>query len=338
MDIQAIEKIETSLKEKADHQIEKGIWDPYSSQWNRASELGTDCDTFHALVRMKGNIRPRATVAREKVFRRGREWETPNIRLLQDAGIDLKDRIGMYEWPAFLIRGKLDSWVSVPELGDYNIPFEIKTCSPNVFRSVRDHREQRLSLTRSKFSWIRKYPGQLQVYMLQMGVEWGLWFFFDVVSGDYFFWLIPLDLEYSEVLLQRAERANKNVKEATIPKPEYKDICDKCDFALCYCYPDKDFGPGWDLVVDDDLEARVKRFISLDKDYREYTGLKKDLIGDGKKPGLLYGRNMIIGDCRVKSSERKSVWYAVPDKVKAPYKRETKYFITDIEELQGGGE
>jgi len=338
MDIQAIEKIETELKAKADHQIEKGIWAQRSSEWNRASELGLDCDTFHVLVRTKGDIRPRTPVSRAKVFRRGIEWETPNIRLLQDAGIELKDRIGMYEWREFLIRGKLDSWAQVPELGKSNIPFEHKTCSPNVFRSVREHRDERTSLTRSKYSWLRKYPGQLQVYMLQMGVEWGLWFFFDVASGDYFFWLVPLDLEYSETLLQRAERTNENVAKAFIPKPEYKDTCDKCDFSLCYCYPDRDFGPGWDLVIDDELEAKVRRFKQMDADYQEYTGLKKELIGDNKKPGLLYGRNLIIGDHKVKSTERTSTWYSVPDEIKAPYKKQTKYFITDIEDLQGGGE
>jgi len=333
---EAIEKIEEELKAQVDCHLEKGIWAPSSSAWNRASELGTDCDTFHALIRTRGDIRPRISLSREKVFRRGREWETPNIRLLQDSGIELKDRIGMYEWKEFLIRGKLDSWVVVPQVGSNHIPFEHKTCSPNAFRSILEHKQQRTSLTRSKYSWIRKYPGQLQVYMLQMGVEWGLWYFFDVASGDYFFWLSPLDLEFAETLLQRAERANANVKAATVPKPKYCDLCDKCDFSMAYCFPDKDFGPGFDLVVDDELEAKVKRFKSLDSDYQEYQSLKKELIGDNKKPGLFYGRNMIVGNYKVTSKPRRSTWFSIPDEVKLPYKQTTDYFSTDIEELGGG--
>jgi len=325
------EKIEESLKLKVDSYLDSKIRKSRAKS-NRASELGFPCDNYQVLLRLEG--KPRRTIAREKVFRMGTVLETPNMRLLQDAGISLRERIDEYTWPKYNIEGWLDAWVEVPELTKDKIPLEHKTCSPQVFKSVLSFRMKGESLTQSKYIWLRKYPGQLMIYCLLKGTELGLWFFFEKSSGDYFFWVLKLDYEYSEELIQRAERVENYVAKHEIPKAEYKSVCPKCDFNLTRCFVGKDYGEGFEFVDSDELEAKIKRYLELEVYDSERKELHSEIIGERKKPGLFYGKNVVIGNYKVTSKKSEFVYYQVPEEIRKDYIQRGERFITEIEELQ----
>jgi len=166
-------------------------------------------------------------------------------------------------------------------------------------------------LTKASQMWLRKYPGQLMTYMLFKNCDAGVWFFFEKQSGQYFWWILPLDYDYADSLLRRAECCEKNVKAGLIPKPEYCEECTQCAFALTYCFPDKDFGPGFEMLDDETLETKIKRMKELEEPVKEYKILKKELIGNDEKPGYLYQKNAVIGDFIIESKEYQRKAYPV---------------------------
>ena len=321
-------EIEKKYKEKLDSTFARDLG--RSSRWsNWAGDLGLPCDTFQAACRLKGELRPKLTIHLKKIFRVGIEWEDPNYQLIKQAGIKIIDRIGKYTWQDKKIAGRLDFRIGIPDPTNGKeiiIPLEHKTCSPNSFKSILKHKLDGEPLTKSKYHWVRKYPGQLTTYQLQHGSEYGMWFFFEKVSGDYFFWLVPLDYEYGEELIQRAERCNRNVEKGIIPVPLYKDICSTCDFAMTLCFPDRDFGPGFELIDNDEVEAKIKRYREVDRYVAERNALHRELIGKKDKPGLFYGQNVVIGNYMVESKEISKSGYTV---------KPGKYWQTSIKELGG---
>lgn len=331
---------EDRLLQTVDGHLASQISNKTSRGFNWASDLGFPCDTYQALCRLKGELRPKNPLGLEKVFRRGKVWETPNIRLLQDAGIQLIEKIGVYHWKEFQIKGRVDARVQLTLNGDKIIcPFEHKTCSPNVFRTIKKHKEKGEPLTKAKYVWLIKYPGQIQTYMLQESQEVGLWFFFNVVNGDYFFWLYPLDYDYAETLIQRAELCNKNVASGIIPEPVQKEICLGCDFCETYCFVGKDFGAGFELVDEEDLISKLDRYHELIPVEDELKELRKELFGDKKKPGILYGRNIVTTDYKLSWKEIESSYWKIKEpKEQHAEKKFYTYLKPAMEKLREGGD
>ena len=127
-----------------------------------------------------------------------------------------------------------------------------------------------------------------------------------------------------EELIKRAERTNKSVAAKTIPDPVYCDSCIGCDFALTLCFPDKDFGPGFDMIDSEEVLSKVKRYKDLEVELKEFNALKRELIGSGKQPGLFHQKNAVIGDYIIESKERERKGYVVED---------SSFWVTSIKEL-----
>ncbi len=324
-------KLETELRDKLEAHVAEGLSNQISRPRNNASDLGLECDTYQAACRLKGHLRKPITNSLEKIFRIGREWETPNIRWLQDSRINIeKATKKRWFWEKYNISGYMDAEIEVvhPTTKELVwIPFEHKTTSPNGFRAIKKHKDEGISLTNADQPWLRKYPGQLSTYMMFKGVDLGCWFYFEKTSGDYLFWILPLDYEYAETLIKRAERTNESVAKNTIPDPKYRDSCLKCDFALTLCFPDKDFGPGFDMIDSEEVLSKVKRYKDLEAELKEFNALKKELIGKGDVPGLFYKRNVVAGNYIIESKERERAGYEV---------KASKYWVTSIKELGGG--
>jgi len=262
--------IEQEQRHILDAHIEGQISNNISRGSNYASDLGWECDTYQALCRLKGHLKPKKTISQEKLFRIGRELELPNIRLLQDARIKAKPANDKkYEWKKFNIVGYLDATIKIGLLKRY-IPLEHKACSPHVFENIKRYKRFGIPLMQAKQLWLRKYPAQLMIYMLLIGEEYGMWFFFNSSYGEYFFWLLALDYQYAEACLQRAERANENAAKNHIPKPEEKELCNKCDFAHTYCFPGKDYGPGYIFMTAGERERKLERWWEIRDVGKEY--------------------------------------------------------------------
>jgi hypothetical protein len=258
-DRKGLAEIEKEMAAKVDVHLASTIR-AYARKTNWASDLAIDCDTYHALCRLRPDLIPLATLSARKVFRTGEISETPNLRLIEDSGLRVGEQRRSFEWPQFKISGKIDAKVEVPRLGGTLRPLEHKACQSHIFRAIRRFRDEGIPLTISKYAWVRKYPGQLMLYCLMDGTEIGAFFFFDKGSGDYFWWLMPIDYGYTEMLIRRAERANENVEAGVIPKAERKEECNKCDFADTYCLVGKDYGEGIDFIDDDDDAVLIGRY------------------------------------------------------------------------------
>jgi len=322
--------VEQELTGKLESHIESGISNNISRGHNNAFDIGFECDTYQALCRLKGELKPKISPGLKKLFRIGNILERPNIRWLQDAEIEVVEATNRrFEWERYNIAGYMDAMIRLPDSKTW-LPFEHKTCSANSFRAIRKYKEQGISLAQADQLWLRKYPGQLMTYMLFNGSEAGLWFYYEKQSGQYLFWVLPLDYDYADSLIRRAERCEENVKAGTIPKPAYCELCAQCDFALTYCFPDRDFGPGFELLDDESLEQKIKRMKELEgTEVKEYKSLKMELVGNGNKPGLLYQKNAVVGNFIIESKKIERKEFMV---------KSGKYWKTTIKKLGEKGE
>ena len=287
---QRLINIEKGLTDQLNAHVASGIRNQISRGHNNASDIGFPCDSYQALCRLKGKLRPKIEVSLEKIFRIGRVWEQPNIRWLQDAHIKVREISDKkFEWDEYNIVGYMDADIIIPELDpDLKIPLEHKTISPNGFRAIKKCKERGISLTQADQIWVRKYPGQLMTYMLFKGVEVGAWFFFEKTSGDFLWWITQLDFEYAETLIRRAERCEKNVAKRFIPEPVTKEDCNYCDFAMTYCYPDKDYGPGFVFLSDQEAADYLDKRDAVLEAHKDYVPLDK-LIKDHFR-----GQNVVV--------------------------------------------
>lgn len=294
---QKLIEIEEELTRQLNTYIESGIRNNISRGHNNASDIGCECDTYQALCRLKGELKPRISVDLAKIFRIGREWERPNIRWLQDAEIKVRETTDKrFEWKKYNIVGYMDADIVVPAMDPaIKIPLEHKTVSPNGFRAIKKCKEDGGSLTQIKQIWVRKYPGQLMTYMLFKEVEVGAWFFFEKASGDFLWWFTALDYDYAETLIKRAETCEENVAKDNIPKCQTKEICNMCDFAKTYCYPDKDYGPGFAFLSDKEAEEKLERRETLKAGRAEYNELDKQLKGHFR------GENVVVGNFKIET-------------------------------------
>ncbi len=295
---QSILEIEQDFQSKVDYYFANQISNPISRDRNRASDIGFACDTYQAACRLKGELRQKITVELKRIFRVGEEWEDPNFNLLKKAGVPVRAAAQSFYWRELNISGRLDgvSWISPPSSGkEIEIPAEHKTCSPNMLRVIKKIKKAGGSLVQAKQHWLRKYPAQLMIYMLFKGHEYGLWYFFEKVTGQDLFWIAELDYSYTEECLKRAERCNKNVENNFIPTAVFKDLCLGCDYEFTLCFPDRNYGPGIDLMESEEIEEMLKKFKETEPYHSEHNKLYAELIGSKAKQGLFYGKNAIIG-------------------------------------------
>jgi hypothetical protein len=288
-------QIEQNLKERVDQHILSGI--KSFARWsNWAGDLGFECDTYQALCRLKPELKPLPDLGLAKVFRASGMLEAPNLRLLEEAGIKIVEQARPYTWNEKKISGRIDAKIEFEVDGKLlRIPLEHKALSPNSYRTVLKHKQDGISLRQSKYSWMRKYPGQLQIYDLMDGSEYGLWMFYEKVCGDYFFWLDPIDYTYTEELIQRAERTNAAVEAGTIPEPERKPICEGCDFERTHCFVGKEGGEGWEFITDAEWLIKVQRYLEI----KPLTSEAEDLWDEFK--AAFQAKTVIIGDQKFES-------------------------------------
>lgn len=150
------------------------------------------------------------------------------------------------------------------------IPVEFKTCSPFIYPTLNTLQD----LRESRFPWVKNWAAQLTIYMLLTNNERGILLMRNKVSGRYKQIDVPLDYEFAESLLAKAERVTAAVdayncaesdeaKQAALPEriPFDPKICESCPHYRA-CYPDITGAGGvdnrlWDVQLDG-LCARVK--------------------------------------------------------------------------------
>jgi hypothetical protein len=125
----------------------------YPHPQNRASEAGHPCVRFLVLSRIATSLKTLHDVGLQRIFDEGNVHEAAVMREFEDAGVKVIEQQRSYEWRKFQLSGRIDAKIAIN--GSF-VPLEIKSCSPNIFPSIRDMAPN--EMVNSKYPWVRKYP------------------------------------------------------------------------------------------------------------------------------------------------------------------------------------
>lgn len=267
---------------------------------NRLSSLDGPCDRRLFYERAAWDKRQSTPDSLQGIFETGSDLEPILKRIQAEIGAECSPqwRIVADQMPVndnllkkYQISGTIDGilqvrhpgverWVSVAVA-------DTKTMSGNVYNRIETYDDL------SRYPWTRGYRGQLMGYALGVGLEQCV-----IIAHNknnlYDFRLIefPLDLEYMEGLLQRAERINTAVADGVAPEGiNDPNECQRCPF-FSYCAPPLTVGSG--LVIGDmpELEVILEEMETLRADSEHYEELKaeRDAILDRCR-----GQNLAVG-------------------------------------------
>lgn len=253
---------------------------------NRASEMGHPCLRYLVYCRSRWQDRKAIDARLQAIFDMGVSIEALVKRDLEDARVEVTEsQVALFD-ARYQLSGHLDCKVAFN--GSPNVPLEIKGIQPFDWEKLNALSDFFVS----KKPWIRKYPGQILLYMLLTNSERGILLLKNKLSAEEKIIVIEgltdESLDYAEELLQKCEAVNKHVAEHTVPERMASlEFCDRCDFAHLCC-PDEAFGP-LEVMLDEEfeaildaragLEASAKLFDELDGDAKE----KVKRILDAKK-------------------------------------------------------
>lgn len=292
----------------------------YPVNSNRASDLGIPCVRYHVLNRTRWQEKSLHDVGLQLVFDLGNEIEEIVLKDLADAGIKVIEQQRAFQWPEYQITGHLDGKI-IGENGEI-YPLEIKSCSPYVFKAINSIND----LKNGKYGYLRKYPTQLNLYMLMDNKERAVFIFKDKSSGALKEIWMDIDYQLGEEALKRAEEINKHVAAGTLPESINQSMwCDNCAFAHI-CLPVQ---IGKEVEIDTgELETMLDRLEQLKPAVQEYDEIDKQVkeIVEGREK-ILAGNFFITG----KWLERKS--YDVPADIKAAYEKITRYWRSKIQKV-----
>ena len=151
------------------------------------------------------------------------------------------------------------------------LPVEIKGISPFEFGKLNSVDD----FLKSKKTWIQGYPAQLFIYMLKFGKEKGFFALTNKLTGETKFVEVPLDYDYGEKILSKAERIYEHLKSNT-PPPACDDIayCENCQLAhICGECRRKPT----DIDIDDELDELINRKQELSEAKKEYEEVDKQI-------------------------------------------------------------
>lgn len=248
---------------------------------NRASDLGHPCLRYHVLNRTRWQERTLHDVGLQYIFDMGSEIEKIVIREMQDAGIDVIEQQRAFSWDGYNITGHIDGRV----LADGKAyPFEIKSMSPYVFDTVNSIDDMK----RGKYLYLRKYPVQLNLYLLMSETERGVFILKNKVNGRLKEIWMDVDYAMGEETLQRAEAINAHVAAGTIPEPcEYDEqVCGNCPYSHI-CIRER-VGKEIEIEDNDELAELIAKMLELEDAHKEHELLNKQISK------LVEGRSKLV--------------------------------------------
>jgi len=287
------------IVEKLDRETEKRI-KQYPHPNNRASECGHPCIRFLVLSRLYPEKKALHDLGLQRIFDEGGLHERAVLREIESAGFELVEQQRAFEWRKYQLSGRIDAKI---RLNGKLIPLEIKSCSPNIFPSIKDSTTE--EMINSKHVWVRRYPGQILSYMMMDNKEEGIIIFKNKTTGEKCQKNFKLDYDYMEMIIQKLEKVNGFVAKNEIPEVEVSEECNSCGFSKTVCFPDKDYGPGFVILSDKEKEEMLNRREELKEPAKEYNSLDKKLKAHFK------GQNCIVGDFKIESTEIEKKGYTV---------------------------
>jgi hypothetical protein len=279
----------------------------YKSANNTASQLGFPCLRYLVYRRTAPlDLVPLPDVGLQFVFEQGDAFHDLAETQLRKAGFKIhyqEQTLDMPQFQELRITGRMDLAISHEELWGHKarLPVEVKSMNPFDWAKLDSYED----MVASDKPWLRKYPGQMQLYLLMAEKELGIFYIVNKLNGQPKVIWVHLDYGYCEELLQKAEAVNKHVDERTVPdRIEWDDmLCGRCDYrGPEICNAGEYHGEGAHIVTDKEWIEKVETWYDLKAEKKAYDALDKQIKAKVKDvPCMIFGDIEITG----KASPRK---------------------------------
>lgn len=271
----------------------------------RASNLGHPCERFLYLSIVNWEDAKPHDVGLQNIFDLGNTLEEHTINNIKEAGFEVftpTQRSFKIDVKGGIITGRED--IRIKDENGELLPVEIKGISPFEFDKLNSVED----FLKSKKAWIQGYPAQLFIYMLKFGKEKGFFALTNKLTGETKFVEVPLDYDFGEKMLSKAERIYDCINKKT-PPPACDDIsyCESCTMAHvcgeCRRVPT-------DIDLDEELDELINRKQELAVAKKEYEQIDKEIkqkVGEREK--VITGQYLIERKSFVKKG------FTVPESV-----------------------
>lgn len=235
----------------------------------RASSLGVACDLYQVRQFVDYDKAELPSSQLLRIYAQGTQVEHQWTAKARETW-RIYDEQQPVEWPKYNISGTLEGRIEIPLNGEmYKVAFEIKSLHPVLWAKFDENPDAWRRMF--EMPYYARWPGQGQIYMLAGNEPLILFILVNKSNLQEKFLPMPLDLEYGEVLLKRAERINRYLKEEKRPGPILYDenICGKVCPWRHICQPDIP-AKGSAFLEDPDLIEAARICIETKEAHGEY--------------------------------------------------------------------
>jgi CRISPR/Cas system-associated exonuclease Cas4 (RecB family) len=212
------------------------------------------------------------------------------LRDLADAGIDIIEQQGAWEWKEYQITGHIDGTYVEDGVA---VPVEIKSMHPAIYDTVFCFDDFK------KKPWTRVYMAQIVLYMLSKNIDKGIFILKNKSTGELKQLTVDLDYELGEAILKAAETINTHIANETLPdKIPDREVCKKCPFKLV-CLPEINFGVELKIQDNPAFESKVDRYLSIKETQKEAGDLWDEIRNYGKATAENGELNIICGKYKI---------------------------------------
>jgi len=284
---------------------------PVNNTW--ASEIGHPCARFLVYRQTEWRIQKKFESYHGALFDLGNLHGKRALRVLEDAldGSPATRHIEVQQAEVSLpeneygITGRLDCVLKIGRVGKRSlyVPGEVKGLADANYRKINCEDDMRNATA----VYLRKYPGQLQIYMRLTETEHGVFILCSKQSGGFKLIDIRHDKAYTDALIAKAvvvKSAARKYKasrsdtgrEKALPKrlDWTSTVCGTCGF-LGVCIPDMAQLSGVEnLLGDNEMEALCKEYSEVKEQAAAYRSADQKL----KKHMKVICEGMEVGDMK----------------------------------------
>jgi len=292
---------------------------------NRASSAGWLYDCQRHLVLMR--LAPEKEIVGKDQRRRFAEGAKQEILMRDDfrrAGVNIlpmKPKGRVIQGPE--IKFEPDDLFEIN--GVSPIPVDYKSCSSAIFREIKRY-EVGSDLKRSRLTWIRHYPVQMNIYCAGWGATYGLMPFKDKESGEKKIIECPYNSGDYSFVADGFTEINRMVEKEDVPAVINNNaVCSFCGFRD-HCYPEEKPKAAVSKIQDHELAMKVlslleRRQAMLSSGIKQAAKELEETEDEIKGEIRALGEVVEIGDYRVTCQKSTRTEYEIPDDVKKQYKK-----------------
>jgi len=292
---------------------------------NNASSAGHPCERFLVYCRLNWKDKALPNLGLQYIFEEGNIHEQAVLRLLSQVGFIVIESQRSCDWPDLEVTGHIDGEIQLD--GDL-LPLEIKTSNQFTWEKLNTQED----LKASDKIWVKRWYGQLQMYLWMMSKPKGVLLLKNKQTGQLKQIDIEIDMDYSDALVKKLQSVNAHIKAKTYPQRiTDRSACQGCDFRHI-CLPDED-SEQIQLTDDPDLLDLLEQREQLKDQAKEYEQIDKRLKEYYWKQSAP-GTYLVGGKFQVKLVACSRTFYNVPADVKEPYKDKSEYMRAAITKVQ----